>query len=97
MSSKLTPTALPNPPNEYNVGYMDRLLKQIALEFTKSRAVTPITCGSDLSNEAGFPISGLTIINVPTATVEPTDLPNWSVWCDTSSGSNILKIKLPSP
>lgn len=85
MSSKLTPTALPTPPNEYNVGYMDRLLKQIALEFTKSRAVTPITCGSDLSNEAGYPISGLTIINVPTSS---TGLPSGSVWSD----GGILKI-----
>ena len=85
MSSKLTPTALPTPPKEYDIGYMDRLVKQIALEFTKSRAVTPFTCGSDLSNEAGFPISGLTIVNVPTS---PTDLPSGSVWSD----GGILKI-----
>ena len=85
MSSKLTPTALPTPPREYDVGYMDRLVKQIALEFTKSRAVTPITCGSDLSGEAGFLISGLTIINVPTS---PTGLPSGSVWSD----GGILKI-----
>ena len=85
MSSKLTPTALPTPPREYNIGYMDRLVKQIALEFTKSRAVTPITCGSDLSGEAGYPISGLTIVNVPTS---PTDLPSGSVWSD----GGILKI-----
>lgn len=79
MSSKLTPTALPYPPNEYNVGYMNRLLKQISLEFTKQKAITPITCGSDLSEEAGFPISGLTIVNVPTS---PTGLPSGSVWSD---------------
>ena len=79
MSSKLTPTALPTPPKEYDVGYMDRLVKQIALEFTKQRATTPITCGSDLSGEAGFPISGLTIINVPTSS---TGLPSGSVWSD---------------
>ncbi len=85
MSSKLTPTALPTPPKEYDIGYMDRLVKQIALEFTKSRAVTPITCGSDLSNEAGFPISGLTIVNVPTS---PTGLAVGSVWSD----GGILKI-----
>jgi hypothetical protein len=85
MSSKLTPTALPTPPKEYNVGYMDRLLKQIALEFTRQRATTPITCGSDLSNEAGFPISGLTIINVPTSS---TGLAVGSVWSD----GGILKI-----
>jgi hypothetical protein len=79
MSSKLTPTALPSPPSEYNVGYMNRLLKQIALEFTKQKATTPITCGSDLSGEAGFPISGLTILNVPTSS---TGLPSGSVWSD---------------
>jgi len=85
MSSKLTPTALPTPPKEYNVGYMDRLLKQIALEFTKQKATTPITCGSDLSGEAGFPISGLTIVNVPTSS---TGLAVGSVWSD----GGILKI-----
>lgn len=79
MSSKLTPTALPSPPNEYNVGYMNRLLKQIALEFIKQKATTPVTCGSDLSGEAGYPISGLTILNVPTS---PTGLPSGSVWSD---------------
>jgi hypothetical protein len=79
MSSKLAPTALPTPPKEYNIGYMDRLTKQIALEFTKQKAVTPVTCGSDLSSESGYPISGLTIINVPTS---PTGLPSGSVWSD---------------
>jgi hypothetical protein len=96
MSSKLAPTALPTPPREYDTGYMDRLVKQIALEFTKSRAVTPITCGSDLSGEAGFPISGLTIVNVPTDPDVIANLPYWSVWCDTSA-DNVLKIKLPPP
>ena len=94
MSSKLTPTALPTPPREYDVGYMDRLVRQIALEFNKSRAVTPITCGSDLSREAGYPISGLTIVNVPTDPDVIANLPYWSVWCDTSA-DNVLKIKLP--
>jgi len=85
MSSKLTPTALPTPPSKYDVGYMDRLTKQISLEFTRQKAVTPITCGSDLTGEAGYLISGLTIINVPTS---PTDLPSGSVWSD----GGILKI-----
>ena len=98
MSSKLTPTALPTPPNEYNVGYMDRLVKQIALEFTKQKATTPITCGSDLSNEAGFPISGLTIVNPPiSSTGSPPDgFPEGSVWCDTTS-ENSLKIITSGP
>ena len=85
MSSKLTPTALPIPPKEYDVGYMNRLLKQIFLEFNKRLATTPIACGSDFSGEAGYPISGLTIVNVPTS---PTDLPSGSVWSD----GGILKI-----
>jgi hypothetical protein len=98
MSSKLTPTALPTPPKEYDIGYMDRLVKQIALEFTKSRAVTPFTCGSDLSNEAGFPISGLTIVNPPiSSTGSPPDgFPEGSVWCDTTS-ENSLKIITSGP
>ena len=98
MSSKLTPTALPTPPKEYDVGYMDRLVKQIALEFTKQRATTPITCGSDLSGEAGFPISGLTIVNPPiSSTGSPPDgFPEGSVWCDTTS-ENSLKIITSGP
>ena len=98
MSSKLTPTALPTPPKEYDIGYMDRLVKQIALEFTKSRAVTPFTCGSDLSSEAGFPISGLTIVNPPiSSTGSPPDgFPEGSVWCDTTS-ENSLKIITSGP
>ena len=98
MSSKLTPTALPTPPKEYDAGYMDRLVKQIALEFTKQRATTPITCGSDLSGEAGFPISGLTIVNPPiSSTGSPPDgFPEGSVWCDTTS-ENSLKIITSGP
>jgi hypothetical protein len=98
MSSKLTPTALPTPPKEYDIGYMDRLVKQIALEFTKSRAVTPFTCGSDLSNEAGFLISGLTIIDPPVSSTgsPPDGFPEGSVWCDTTS-ENSLKIITSGP
>lgn len=96
MTSKLTPTALPAAPNEYSVEYMNRLVRQIGIEFTKMAATTPFTCGSDLSGEAGFPISGLTIINVPTDPDVVALLPDWSVWCDTSAG-NVLKIKIPTP
>ena len=98
MSSKLTPTALPTPPKEYDIGYMDRLVKQIALEFTRQRATTPITCGSDLSGEAGFPISGLTIVNPPVSSTgsPPDGFPEGSVWCDTTS-ENSLKIITSGP
>jgi len=98
MSSKLTPTALPAPPNEYDLGYMNRLVKQISLEFTKNKATTPITCGSDLSGEAGFPISGLTIIDPPISSTgsPPEGFPEGSVWCDTTS-ENSLKIITSGP
>jgi len=98
MSSKLTPTALPAPPNEYDLGYMNRLVKQISLEFTKNKATTPITCGSDLSGEAGFPISGLTIIDPPISLTgsPPEGFPEGSVWCDTTS-ENSLKIITSGP
>ena len=81
-------TALPLPPKEYSLDYMNRLVKQINLSIGKVFEVGPITCGSDLTGNAGFPISGLTIVNVPTS---PTGLPVGSVWCDTSA-NNVLKI-----
>lgn len=85
--SNATPTsALPVPPKEYNVEYMNRLLKQLNLTIQKINAVGPFTCGSDLSGlVTGGPISGLTIINVPTSS---TGLPKGSVWSD----SGVLKI-----
>jgi hypothetical protein len=93
MSSKLTPTALPLAPEKYDYDYMNRLIRQINFAFIKLEATVPITCGSDLSGEAGFPISGLSIVNVPTSS---NNLPDWSVWCDTAAG-NVLKIKIPTP
>lgn len=83
----MTPnSALPLPPKEYNQEYMSRLIRQINLALSKVNAVGPLTVGSDLSGErAGFPLSGLTIVNVPTS---PTGLPAGSVWSD----GGILKI-----
>jgi hypothetical protein len=81
-------TALPAPPKEYSLDYMNRLIKQLNLALTKITAVGPIVCGSDLTSLSGYPISGLTIVNVPTS---PTGLPVGSIWCDTAS-SNVLKI-----
>lgn len=96
MTSQITLTALPLAPREYSQEYMGRLIKQIAISLGKITAVGPLTVGSDLTGEvAGYPVSGLTIINIPTATSEPANLPDWSVWCDTSA-NNVLKIKLPS-
>lgn len=89
MSDKITLTALPLAPKEYNYEYMNRLIKQINLSLAKLEAIGPITCGSDLSSQvAAYPISGLTIINVP---ISPDGLPVGSVWCDTTA-NNVLKI-----
>lgn len=81
-------TALPLPSREYSLDYMNRLVKQIELALSKISAVGPITCGSDLTSQIGYPVSGLTIVNVPTS---PTGLPVGSVWCDTTA-NNVLKI-----
>lgn len=73
-------SALPLPPREYNQDYMNRLVKQLALTIARINAVRPVTVGSDLSGEiAGYPVSGLTIVNVPTSSA---GLPSGSVWSD---------------
>lgn len=73
-------SALPLPPKDYNQDYMNRLVKQLALTIAKINAIRPVTVGSDLSGEvAGYPISGLTIVNVPTSSA---GLPSGSVWSD---------------
>ncbi len=73
-------SALPLPPREYNQDYMNRLVKQLALTIARINAVRPMTVGSDLSGEiAGYPVSGLTIVNVPTSSA---GLPSGSVWSD---------------
>lgn len=79
MTKLIGNTALPLPPREYNLDYMNRLVKQIQLSFGKIQSVGPITCGSDLTETAGYPVSGLTIVNIPTS---PTGLPSGSVWSD---------------
>lgn len=73
-------SALPLPPREYSQEYMNRLLKQLALTIARINAIRPITVGSDLSGEiAGYPISGLTILNIPTSSA---GLPPGSIWSD---------------
>lgn len=79
MSRATINTALPLPPKEYSVDYMNRLIRQLFLSLQRIDTIGPITCGSDFSNAAGYPISGLTIVNVPTS---PDDLPPGSVWSD---------------
>lgn len=73
-------TALPLPPKDYNQDYMNRLVKQLSLTIARINAIQPLTVGSDLSGElAGYPVSGLTIVNVPTSSA---GLPPGSVWSD---------------
>lgn len=79
-------TALPLPTREYSPEYMNRLIRQINISLNKLGGVGPITCGSDLTSQvAGHPVSGLTIINIPTSA---TGLPVGSVWSD----GGVLKI-----
>lgn len=85
MSSSTANTALPLPPPKYDLPYMSRLVRQINLAFNKFTSVGPIICGSDLTSQGGKPISGLSIINVPTS---PNGLATGSVWSD----GGILKI-----
>lgn len=79
-------SALPLPPEEYDRQYMSRLVKQLELALRTINSIRPVTVGSDLTTEtAAYPISGLTIVNVPTSS---TGLPPGSVWSD----GGILKI-----
>jgi len=79
MTKIITRTALPLPSREYSLDYMNRLIRQIEISLNKINDVGPITCGSDLTGNSGYPVSGLTIVNVPTS---PTGLPVGSVWSD---------------
>lgn len=73
-------SALPLPPKEYSVEYMQRLLRQLELILRRINSVQPLTVGSDFTlTTAQYPISGLTIQNIPTS---PTGLPSGSVWSD---------------
>lgn len=79
-------TALPLPTPEYSVDYMNRLVRQLNFAISALNSVRPVTVGSDPTSQvAGFPISGLTIVNVPTS---PTGLPKGSVW----SNAGVLQI-----
>lgn len=81
-----TSSALPLPPSEYDQQYMQRLIRQLDLAIKTLNSVRPLTVGSDLTSQtAAYPISGLTIVNVPTSS---TGLPPGSIWSD----SGILKI-----
>lgn len=73
-------SALPLPPKEYSPEYMGRLLRQLNIILTKLNSIRPVTVGSDLSEQVvGYPISGLTIVNIPTSSA---NLPSGSVWSD---------------
>lgn len=65
---------------------MNRLLKQLGFIIARLNSIRPVTVGSDLSQQnVGYPISGLTIVNIPTSSA---NLPSGSVWSD----SGTLKI-----
>jgi hypothetical protein len=82
----MSSSALPLPPSNYNQEYMNRLLKQLGFIIARLNSIRPVTVGSDLSQQnVGYPISGLTIVNVPTSSA---NLPSGSVWSD----SGTLKI-----
>lgn len=73
-------SAFPLPPKEYSSEYMGRLLRQLNIVIGRLNSIRPMTVGSDLSQQnVGYPISGLTIVNVPTSSA---GLPSGSVWSD---------------
>lgn len=79
-------TALPLPPREYDLDYMNRLVRQLNLALLKMNTTGPLQGGSDLSNTIkGHPISALTLIDIPTSSA---NLPSGSVWSD----GGVLKI-----
>lgn len=79
-------SALPLPPQDYDRQYMNRLIRQLDFALKSLNSVRPVTVGSDLTSQtAAYPISGLTIVNVPTSS---TGLPPGSVWSD----GGVLKI-----
>ena len=82
----MTTSALPLPPQDYDRQYMNRLIRQLDFALKSLNSVRPVTVGSDLTSQtAAYPISGLTIVNVPTSS---TGLPPGSVWSD----GGVLKI-----
>lgn len=82
----MSTSALPLPPNEYDRQYMNRLIRQLDFALKSLNSVRPVTVGSDLTSQtAAYPISGLTIVNVPTSSA---GLPSGSVWSD----AGVLKI-----
>ena len=82
----MTTSALPLPPEDYDRQYMNRLIHQLDFALKSLNSVRPVTVGSDLTSQtAAYPISGLTIVNVPTSS---TGLPPGSVWSD----GGVLKI-----
>lgn len=73
-------SALPLPPKEYSIDYMNRLIRQLNLSINKLHAPHPITGASDLSEQVvGYPVSALTLHDIPTSSA---GLPVGSVWSD---------------
>lgn len=75
-----TNSALPLPPPEYSQEYLNKLIRQLSSTLEKLNSIRPLTAGSDLSQQVrGFPISALTLVNIPTSSA---NLPSGSVWSD---------------
>lgn len=73
-------SALPLPPSEYSIDYMNRLIRQLNFSINRLNAPRPITGASDLSQQVvGYPISALTLQDIPTSSA---GLPVGSVWSD---------------
>jgi hypothetical protein len=59
---------------------MNRLLRQLNLSINKLHAARPLSGASDLSQQVvGYPISALTLQDIPTSSA---GLPSGSVWSD---------------
>jgi len=73
-------SAFPLPPKDYNSEYMSRLIRQLEITLRRLHAGQPLRGGSDTTESiAAYPISALTLDNIPTSA---TGLPSGSVWSD---------------
>jgi len=89
-NQNVTPPNLPVPPVEYNVAYMNQLLKVLQLYFTQVSNNGPLQ-GSTLNLSSINQITNKQDIVLPTQTSLST-LRTGDIYYDTSAG-NVLKIK----
>lgn len=78
--TRFSSSSLPEPPKEYDRTFFIKLLRQLQNALDRLSAPGPIRCASDKSqSQSAYPISGLTIIDVPTSA---TGLSSGMVWSD---------------